>query len=385
MNYTEEQIHIIDAANRFCDEDLTEEKVCQWVKSRGVPQKVNDHFREGELGSYCLRSGDVGTSCSMLGRATLVEQITRRAGATVPFLSIMLSMVLLSSMRKLSQQEITDELLSKTGWIGFSQAFSESNAGIDASAVETTVTTDGDSIFLDGEKTFVSSGQFLPETLVLAHDPVFGCADGGLALWLVPIDAPGVSTYPLNTVGQEMLAPAIVRFDQVRLDPKWQIQAEGKLDAMLKRQYEYGRILVCASSLGLARAAAHDAMEYAAKHMIKGRRTGSIPQIQEKLAEMETKIRAMRMFVYDAARSADTTDDGFHLDCAIMKRYVPQAATDVASTALQVFGGRGYTDETRIGRIWKDCRGNQIAQGTDEVMARVISKYLISNQAGLQA
>lgn len=78
--------------------------------------------------------------------------MTKRAGATLPFLSIMVSMALLSSMRALSQTEITEELLSKSGWIGFSEAFSESNAGTDASAVRTTVTTDGEGIYLDGEK-----------------------------------------------------------------------------------------------------------------------------------------------------------------------------------------------------------------------------------------
>lgn len=316
----------------------------------------------------------------MLGRATLVEQMTKRAGATLPFLSIMVSMALLSSMRALSQTEITEELLSKSGWIGFSEAFSESNAGTDASAVRTTVTTDGEGIYLDGEKTFVSAGQFMAETLVLAHDPLFGCADGGLSLWLIPIDEPGIATFPLNTVGQEMLAPARLTFNHVKLDPEWQIQAEGKLDAMLKRQYELGRVLVCASSLGLAEAAADDALVYASEHMVKGRRMASLPQIQEKIAEMEISIRCMKQFVYQAARNADESLEDFHLDCALMKRFVPQTATEVASQALQVFGGRGYTDEVRVGRIWRDCRGNQIAQGTDEVMARVISKILIDNR-----
>ena len=61
-----------------------------------------------------------------------------------------------------------------------------------------------------------------------------------------------------------------------------------------------------------------------------------------------------------------------------MKRFVPKAATDVASEALQIFGGAGYTDETRVGRIWQDCRGNQIAQGTDEIMVGLIAKLLVS-------
>lgn len=378
MEYTEEQIRVIEAVDRFCDENITEEKVQMWVKSRGVPQTVSDNFRKGELGDYSMPLGMGGRACSMLGRATLAERLAFRSGATTPFLSVMLAMVLLSCMRNLTQQEIAEELLSKSGWIGFSQAFSEANAGTDASAVSSTITMEGNDIFLDGEKTFVSTGQFMPETLVFARDSIFGMEDGGLSLWLVPISEPGVSTFPLNTVGQEMLAPAIITFDKVKLQPEWRIQAEGKLDMMLKRQYELGRVLICASSLGLAEAAYHDAVMHAAQHMVKGRRLDGIAQIQEKIADMETSIRAMKMFVYDAARSAeDPKNPTFHLDCAIMKRFVPKTATDVASAALQVFGGRGYTDDERVGRIWRDCRGNQIAQGTDEAMTSIVSKQVV--------
>jgi alkylation response protein AidB-like acyl-CoA dehydrogenase len=92
---------------------------------------------------------------------------------------------------------------------------------------------------------------------------------------------------------------------------------------------------------------------------------------------METMIRSMRLFVYDAASlMGKKSADEAHLACALMKRYVPDAATTVASKALQVFGGRGYTDEERVGRIWRDCRGNQIAQGADEIMTKLASKFI---------
>lgn len=48
-----------------------------------------------------------------------------------------------------------------------------------------------------------------------------------------------------------------------------------------------------------------------------------------------------------------------------MKRYVPEASVQVASDAMQILGGLGYTEGSRVSRIWEDCRGNQIAEGTD--------------------
>ena len=77
------------------------------------------------------------------------------------------------------------------------------------------------------------------------------------------------------------------------------------------------------------------------------------------------------------ARTADRNTRDFDLDTALAKRYVPSMAAEVASSALQVFGGIGYTDQTRVSRIWRDCRGNQIAWGTDEVMAGVVAKSIV--------
>ena len=377
MELTDGQRHVIELVDAFCDEYFDEDSIKQWCRSRGVPTRLYDAFYESELGSYVLPTSVGGKDCPFLDRATLIMAMVRRAGASLPFQSDMTALALLSSMRQISQDEIIEDLYSKTGRVLFSQAFTEPNAGSDTQAVRTRVTADAGAIFLDGVKTFVSSGEFAENTLVLARDPVFGQLDGGMSLWLVPIRSNGLSTSPLNTVGQEMLASASLSFDHVELDPNWQIQTEGKLNKMMKRQFGLGRVLVCASSVGLAMAALDDAIVHASEHTVKGRQLVSLPQIQEKLADMEAQVRSMMAITFEAARTADRNTRDFDLDTALAKRYVPSLAAEVASSALQVFGGIGYTDQTRVSRIWRDCRGNQIAWGTDEVMAGVVAKSIV--------
>ena len=377
MELTDGQRHVIELVEAFCDEYFDEDSIKQWCRSRGVPTRLYDAFYESELGSYVLPTSVGGKDCPFLDRATLIMAMVRRAGASLPFQSDMTALALLSSMRQISQDEIIEDLYSKTGRVLFSQAFTEPNAGSDTQAVRTRVTADAGAIFLDGVKTFVSSGEFAENTLVLARDPVFGQLDGGMSLWLVPIRSNGLSTSPLNTVGQEMLASASLSFDHVELDPSWQIQTEGKLNKMMKRQFGLGRVLVCASSAGLALAALDDAIVHASEHTVKGRQLVSLPQIQEKLADMEAQVRSMMAITFEAARTADRNTRDFDLDTALAKRYVPSMAPEVASSALQVFGGIGYTDQTRVSRIWRDCRGNQIAWGTDEVMAGVVAKSIV--------
>ena len=378
MILTEGQQHVIDLVDEFCDEHFDEQSIRQWCISRGMPSRVYDAFYASDLGSYVLPVSVGGKDCPFIDRATLIMAMVRRAGASLPIQSDMTALALLSSMRQVSQDEIVEDLYSKTGRVLFSQAFTEPHAGSDTQAVRTQVTADADGIFLDGTKTFVSSGEFADNTLVLARDPVFGQLDGGMSLWLVPINSNGVSAFPLNTIGQDMLASASLTFDHVKLNPEWQIQTEGKLNSMMKRQFGLGRVLVCASSTGLALAALDDAARHAAEHTVKGRQLVSLPQIQEKLADMEAKVRSMMMLTFAAARTADDgSSRDFDLDTALAKHAVPKLATEVASDALQVFGGIGYTDQTRVSRIWQDCRGNQIAWGTDEVMVGVVAKSIV--------
>lgn len=378
MGLFDSRFSFVPAVDSFAGRYFDEPAIRQWIVSRGIPNDVYDDFYLSELGGYVLSPEAGGKDCTFLERAALIAQLTRKAGATLPFLSDLLTNALISTMRSLSRHEISDYLRANSGRFLLSQAFSEDTAGSDASAVVTSISLDEGAILLDGCKTFVANGQFAPHLLVLSRDSVFGRDDGGLSLWVAPIDALGVSTYPLNSIGQEMLAPARVVFDHVMLEPDWRIQTEGKLNIMLKHQYALGRILVCASSLGLARAAMDDAIAHARTHMVKGMSLASLPQIQEKIASMEVKLRAMEMLVQDAAEAVGGSDaDTLYLNCALMKYRVPALATEVSSDALQILGGRGYTDQARVGRIWCDCRGNQIAQGTDEVVMHAAAKFLI--------
>jgi alkylation response protein AidB-like acyl-CoA dehydrogenase len=376
---TDDTRSIVALCDEFYNRHFSEENIRFWCELGGLPKKVYKDFYDCGLGMYVLPAAAGGLACPFIDRVTMLEHLTYRAGATLPIQTDLLTLALLQSMRSQSQLEIVEDLFPKQdGTVLFSQAFTEVGAGSDTQAIKTVVSAEGDKFYLDGVKTFVSSGQFAPRTLVLARDPICGQVDGGMSLWLVALDLDGITTLPMKTIGQEMLCPASITFDHVLLNPEWRIQTEGKLNTMLKRQFALGRTLICATSLGLARAAMDDAVAYACDHKVKGRMLGSLPQIQEKLADMAVKIKSMRLFVREAAEAADQNDvEALTLATTMMKYYVPNAATEVASEALQIFGGIGYTDATRVSRIWRDCRGNQIAQGTDEVMVHYIASALM--------
>jgi alkylation response protein AidB-like acyl-CoA dehydrogenase len=177
-----------------------------------------------------------------------------------------------------------------------------------------------------------------------------------------------VRTYPISKLGQKILPFSDVVFDHVVVEESYRLSSAAKAGfPQLFHMLEVGRVLVCAQSLGLAQAAMDDAVEHARSRTAFGENIGSFQQIQEKLVDMEVTLRNMRYAVYHAAWSFDADEPDKRLTVALMKRYVPKAATHVADAALQIFGGRGYTDDERVSWIWQDCRGNQISEGTDEI------------------
>ena len=95
---------------------------------------------------------------------------------------------------------------------------------------------------------------------------------------------------------------------------------------------------------------------------------------------METNLQNTRNMLYKTLWKMDN-GQSVRIDSALLKRFGARACVDVASEALQIYGGLGYTTETRVGRIWQDLRGNQIAGGTDEIMVYIAGRQLAKQYA----
>lgn len=112
----------------------------------------------------------------------------------------------------------------------------------------------------------------------------------------------------------------------------------------------------------MAQAAMEDAVANARVRKAFGVPIGTFQQIEQMLTDMEVSLRSMRSLLYEAAWAIENDLPDKRLAVALMKRAVPKAATEVASNAMQILGGLGYTESSRVSTIWQDCRGNQIAE-----------------------
>lgn len=376
FSFSAEQHRLVKRAREFGRTYLTEDNIRLWCNDQGIPDEVSRAYLDAGLGYVGIPEKLGGTSDSITQQGLIIEELTRIAGASLPFQSQAITLELVGEMGNADQVALANKLFQSTGSTGFSLAMSEPTAGSDTFGLKTTVTEQDGELYLDGRKTFVVNGEFLPYLLVVARDGDISESDN-LSLWLIPLGSEGVSTIHMTKVGQEMNPFCMVDFNHVHVDPSQLVGSRGEGSKRLLRCFEMGRCIVCAASVGLARAALADAARYAQQRTSFGKPISDYQQVGAMLTDMEVKVRTMRLLLYQTLNEFDAGKPGSRLSTALLKRYVPRAATEVASDALQIFGGIGYTDVTRVSRIWRDCRGNQIAEGTDEVMVRIATKRVI--------
>lgn len=361
----------------YGEKHFTRESVQRWRKEQGLPDEVVQEFVNLEFNPIsAVFNSEEGRSLHLA--ALTIEELTRIAGATLPYSSDFLS---LTTLQEYSTVDLVDSMKAqyqKTGRLSFSMAVSEPSAGSDSHAIATVVTKSDGKYILNGHKTFVNNGEYAPWIFVVAQDQTgdFSSENPSLSFWLMPKNLEGIRSYPIEKTAQRIVPFSDIVFDNVELDASCYVSGGRDSYKKLFLTFEFGRVLTCASVLGLAQAAMDDAMSRAHTRISFGSKISEFQLIKEKLTDMEIKLTNMRNLTHKAAKSIDENISSASLDVTLMKRYVPKTAVEVASDAIQIFGGLGYTEKARVFSIWEDCRGAQIAEGTDEIMVHIAGNLL---------
>ena len=386
FDLTEQQRDIVACMREYGSSVFTGENVRRWSEDQGLPDEVAQEFAMRYFSLPASGGQSENFSQSLLSQALILEELSRCAGCTLPFQNDLFALHIMSGFDNDFSTVI--DYFKHTGRVMCALAVSEPQAGSDTQNMTTSVRTKDGSLVLNGAKTFVNNGEYAPNILVAAIDKDAPAQERhpALSFWLVPRKLEGIKAYPINKIGQSMLPFGSVVFENVVLKPEYRLRgAKGnggfpRLFSLLER----GRIFTCASCLGMAQAAMEDAVHYAGQRTAFGTVIGEFQQIEQMMTDMEVRIWNMRNLLYEAADKCDRNAPDRRLAIALMKRYIPQAATQVASDAMQILGGIGYTNDERVSRIWQDCRGNQLAEGTDQIMVYIAAPLIRAKYASGQ-
>lgn len=378
FNLSSEQKKLVASFRAFGTEVFTPDHVSQWCKDQGLPDDVMKRF----VDTYYKFADKESTSAaghSLLDQALIIEELSRCAGATLPFQNDLFNLQIVDALSEAGNVDSAVADYRETGRLMFALAISEPDGGSDVMSMKTSTRTLDGKIVLNGRKSYVNNGEYAPYIVVAAIDADAQTDDSypALALWLVPRNLKGIAAVPIDKIGQDMLPFASLSFQDVELKPEYRISAEHGDFRRLFQMLEYGRVLLCASSLGMAQAAMEDACAHARSRKAFGVQVGRFQQIETMLTDMELRLTNMRSILYRAAWAVDKGDSERRLAVALMKRYIPETAVEVASDAMQILGGLGYTESSRTCRVWRDCRGNQIAEGTDQIMVYIAAPLIV--------
>lgn len=254
-------------------------------------------------------------------------------------------------------------------------ALTEPNAGSDASGIQTTALLDGDEWILNGNKQFITSGDIAWVTTVMAKTDKDKGAKG-ISAFIVEKDTPGFKVGQLeNKLGLRGSHTAELILEDCHI-PRENLLGEknfGFIGAM--NILDRGRTAIGAMSVGIARGALEDSIEYAKQREQFGRPIGKFQAIQWKIADMATEIDAARLLVHRAAYLEDM-NVRFTKEASMAKLFGSRIAMNATREAIQIFGGYGYTKDYPIERYFRDIKLCEIGEGTSEVQHMVISKQL---------
>jgi len=259
-----------------------------------------------------------------------------------------------------------------------SYALSEAASGSDAFALTTRAVADGDGYRLSGRKLWITNAAEAEIFLVFATiDASAGYR--GITCFLLERGTPGFQVGKKeDKLGIRASSTCELILDDVRLGREQVMGEPGKGYKIAIETLNEGRIGIGAQMLGLAEGAFDHALKYARERKQFGKRIGEFQGVQFNLAEMATRIEAARLLVYNAARLRDAGKP-FVTEAAMAKYFCSIIAEEVASQAVEILGGVGFTKDYPVEKLYRDAKIGRIYEGTSNMQRVTIAKALLDD------
>ena len=258
-----------------------------------------------------------------------------------------------------------------------SYALSEAGSGSDAFALQTSAKLDGDAWVLNGRKLWITNAAEASLFLIFANArPDAGYK--GITCFLVERDMPGFSVGKKeDKLGIRASSTCELILDNCRVPQENVLGEVGKGYKIAIETLNEGRIAIGAQMTGLAEGALQHAVRYAKERKQFGKAIGEFQGVQFDLARMAVDVESARLLVYNAARLREARQD-FVAEAAMAKYHASQVAETVASRAVEVLGGVGFTKDYPVEKFYRDAKIGRIYEGTSNMQMMTIAKQLMA-------
>src|SRR3984885_3491923 len=267
--------------------------------------------------------------------------------------------------------------LATCEWLG-AWGLTEANTGSDAMGMNTTAVLDGDHYMVNGSKNWITHGKSGNVAVVMVRTGEKGSSKGISAL-VIEKGTPGFTHGKKeNKLGMRASETTELVFDNCRVPKENLLGKEGEGFKQAMKVLDGGRISIAALSLGIAKGAFEAAVTYSKERKQFGQSISNFQGISFKLADMATEIEAAELLIMQAAdlknRHLPVTKQS-----AMAKYFASEVAVRVATEAVQIFGGYGYTKDFPVEKYYRDAKLCTIGEGTSEIQKIVISREILKD------
>ena len=251
----------------------------------------------------------------------------------------------------------------------------EPEAGSDVASIRTTARKQGDHYILNGNKTFITGATVADFYTVFAYtDP--STRYKGMSCFVVDREWEGVSVgQPFDKMGQHASDTAEVVFDNVRVPTSHLLGEEGQGFLIAMQVFDRSRPATAAGAVGVAQRALDESIQYAKERVTFGKQLWQHQVIGHMIADMAMEVEAARLLVWKSAWAFDTGRDNTMIT-SFAKAYAADRAMEIATNAVQVFGGYGYMSEYPVEKLMRDVKIFQIYEGTSQIQREIVVREL---------
>ena len=255
----------------------------------------------------------------------------------------------------------------------------EPGAGSDVAGIRTSAKRVGDDYVINGEKMWITNASVANWYFLLAYtDP--SAKHRGMSGFIVPRETPGVTVGKKEkNLGQRASDTRGITFEDVKIPAKYLLGKEGDGFKIAMSAFDHTRPTVSSGAVGLARRAMDEAIKYATERSTFGQPIARYQAVSFMIADMAKDVEAARLLVWQAAWAIDSGRRNTKL-ASFAKAFAADVAMRVATDAVQVFGGYGYSQEYPVEKLMRDAKIYQIYEGTSQIQRLIIAKEIFDRR-----
>lgn len=376
FSYTEEQKSLEATVRKFtADKIIPIAAECD--REAKFPHEVYREACELGLVAPTIPEEYGGAGVSEVDHTIIVEELAY--GCTGIQTSITATVLAATPLMIAGTEEQKREYLGRItrDYVYAAYAITEPAAGSDAAGIQTKATQHGDDWVLNGQKLFITNASLANWFVVFATvDPTQ--RHRGIMAFVVDAESPGLSIGKKeDKMGQRASDTATVILEDVVVPKKNVIAPPGQGFRVAMQTFDRTRPDIGAGACGLMRRALDESCKFALERKTFGVPIAQHQAIQHLIADMAIKYEATRLLVHKAAWMIDRGERSSTIS-AFSKAFGADSAMQVATDAVQVFGGVGYTKDYPVEKLMRDAKILQIYEGTSQIQRMVIAKNVLA-------